>query len=90
MLTFPDGSKVGIVGLNEIMEDFYHQRKLANFEVASELMEKLETRNYFPSSEKTIYKMLLLSEYEALLEDKAKIVQHEKTAKEDKKQLDET
>jgi hypothetical protein len=83
MLTFPDGSKVGIVGLNEIMEEFYHQGKLANFEVASELMEKLETRNYFPSSELNIYKMLLLSEYESFLEEKAKILQN-KTSKKEK------
>jgi hypothetical protein len=59
------------------MEGLYQQGKPASFDTVNELTEKLETRNYFPSSERTIYKMLLLSEYEAFLEDKAKIAKNE-------------
>jgi hypothetical protein len=73
MLTFPDGSKVGIVGLIDTMEDLYRQRKPADFKVASELMERLEDRNYFAPSERNIYRLLLLSEYQNFLEDKSKI-----------------
>lgn len=75
MLTFPDGSKVGIVGLNDVMDDLYHEGQPANLDAASRLIERLEARNYFPSSEINIYKMLLLSEYKLFLEDKSKIIE---------------
>ena len=57
----------------DTMEDFYRQRKPVDFNVASELMERLEDRNYFAPSERNIYRLLLLSEYKNFLEYKSKI-----------------
>ena len=71
MLTFPDGSKIGIVGLREVMEDLYRQGKPANAATSSEIIEKLESHNYFAPSERNIYKYLLLEEYQRFLEDKS-------------------
>jgi hypothetical protein len=59
------------------MEELYRQGKAATFDAAQELTEKLEERNYFAPSERNIYKMLLLSEYQLFLEDKAKIAKNE-------------
>ena len=72
MITFPDGTKSGIIGLNEVMEYLYQEGKLATDAVAEEMMEALESRNYFPPSERHIYKFLLLEEYRRFLEFKSK------------------
>jgi hypothetical protein len=72
MITFPDGTRSGVVGLNEVMEYLYLEGKPATDAVAIEMMEALESRNYFPSSERHIYKALLLSEYRHFLESKLK------------------
>ena len=72
MITFPDGTKSGIFGLDAVMEDLYRQGKPANNEVASEIMERLEGYNYFAPSARHIYKFLLLEEYRRFLEFKSK------------------
>jgi hypothetical protein len=68
MLTFPDGTKSGVIGLTAVMEELYYQGKPANDAVVSEMMEKLESHNYFAPSERHIYKTLLLAEYKRFLD----------------------
>jgi hypothetical protein len=70
-LIFPDGSKVGITGLDVVMEEMYHQGKPANIDTASEIIKKLEGPNYFAPSELNIYKYVLLGEYQRFLEEKS-------------------
>jgi hypothetical protein len=70
MLTFPDGSKTGVIGLDAVMEDLHREGKPANDAVASEITEILERYNYFAPSERHIYKFLLLEEYRRFLKDK--------------------
>ena len=70
VITFPDGTRSGIIGLDEVMEYLYQEGKQATNAVAEEMMEALESRNYIPSSERHIYKSLLLSEYRRFLESK--------------------
>ena len=72
MITFPDGTKSGISGLDAVMADLYRQGKPANDAVASEIIERLESHNYFAPSERHIYKYLLLAEYRRFLEFKSK------------------
>jgi hypothetical protein len=70
MITFPDGTRSGIIGLDEVMEYLYLEGKPATDAVAIEMMEGLESRNYIPSSERHMYKALLLAEYRRFLESK--------------------
>jgi len=70
MITFPDGTKSGIIGLDEVMEDLSGKEKPANESTALEMMETLEGYNYIPSSQKHIYKHLFLEEYRRFLERK--------------------
>jgi hypothetical protein len=70
MITFPDGTKSGIFGLDAVMEDMYRQGKTANDAAAIELIERLENHNYFAPSDRHIYKFLLLEEYRRFLEFK--------------------
>ena len=72
MITFPDGTKSGIIGLDEVMKYLYQEGKPANDAVASEIIEKLESHNYFAPPDKHIYKYLLLAEYRRFLEYKSK------------------
>jgi hypothetical protein len=71
MITFPDGTKSGIKGLDAVMEDMHHRGKPATDAVAAEMMDILEGFNYFPSSEKHIYKSLFKEEYRRFLAQNA-------------------
>ncbi len=63
MITFPDGTKSGIIGLDEIMEDLYRQGKQPSESSAEEILIKAENHNYIPSSQRHIYKHLFMEEY---------------------------
>jgi len=71
MITFPDGTKSGIIGLDAVMEDLHRQGKPANEAAAVEMIERLEPHNYFAPSQLHIYKSLLLTEYRRFLEMKS-------------------
>ena len=58
--------------MDAVMEDLYRQGKPANNAVASEIIERLESHNYFAPSERHIYKFLFLEEYRRFLEFKLK------------------
>ncbi len=71
MLRFPDGTKVRITGLNEVLADLYSEGREANKETGEELIKRLEERNNFiPSSSRTRreYAHLLLAEYREYIE----------------------
>lgn len=70
MITFPDGTRSGIYGLDAVMEDMYRQGKPADDATALEIMEILESSNYFAPSVRHIYKYLLRAEYRRYLEMK--------------------
>ncbi len=64
MLKFPDGTQVRVIGLDEIMADFYTQGKYANQETAEEILDRLEQNgNYIPTSARREYRIVVLKEY---------------------------
>jgi HD superfamily phosphodiesterase len=71
MITFPDGTKTGIYGLDAVMEEMYREGKPVNDATALEMMERLEGSNYFARSVRHIYKNLLRAEYRRYLEMKS-------------------
>jgi hypothetical protein len=63
-LRFPDGTKIKIIGLDEIMAELYSEGRQPNKETAEELLDRLEkNNNYIPSSARREYKSVLLKEY---------------------------
>jgi len=65
-LKFPDDSQVGVIGLDEIMAEFYTESREATDETVEEIINMLEARkNYIPSSElvRKEYAYVLLKEY---------------------------
>jgi hypothetical protein len=63
-LTFPDGVKIRIVGLDEIMAELYSEGRQANQETGEEILNRLEKHNnYIPPSARWEYKSVLLKEY---------------------------
>ncbi len=64
MLSFPDGTKIRVIGLDDILADLYSQGKQPNKETAEEILDRLEkNNNYIPPSARREYKSVLLKEY---------------------------
>jgi hypothetical protein len=63
MLTFPDGSQVGVMGLNEILSDMYAKGRKVNAETADEIVDRLSENNYISLSFRQQYCEILLNEY---------------------------
>jgi hypothetical protein len=63
ILTFPDGSQVGVMGLNEILSDMYAEGRQADGETAEEIVERLSENNYVTPSFKQQYCEVLIEEY---------------------------
>jgi hypothetical protein len=64
MLRFPDGVKIRVNGLGEIMAELYSEGRQPNKETAEEILDRLEkNNNYIPPSARREYKSVLLKEY---------------------------
>ena len=66
MLKFPDGTKIRVIGLDEILANLYSKGREANQKTAEEIIRRLEDqRNFIPSSDRTRkeYAYVLLKEY---------------------------
>jgi hypothetical protein len=70
MLTFPDGSKVGIIRLDTVMEDLFQQGKPADSSTALEMINRLKRDNYISPSAQDLYLEVLLSDYQHFCEIK--------------------
>lgn len=70
MLTFPDGTQAGVVGLNEIFAAAYEEGRLANAETAEEIVEKLSVNNYVAPSVRKEYCDLMIEEYRKYVENR--------------------
>jgi len=68
-LTFLDGTQIGVKGLDDILEAIFAEGKQANTETAEEIVDKLEEKNYIPSSARREYQNLLLREYRKYVAD---------------------
>jgi len=73
MLKFPDGTKIGVHDLTEILADLYSEGRQANQETAEEIINRLEAKkNHIPSSHCTRreYAYVLLKEYREYIADR--------------------
>jgi hypothetical protein len=70
MLTFPDGSQVGVMGLNEILADVYAEGRQVSEETAEEIVERLSEKNYITPSFRQQYCDLLMDEYRKYLKSR--------------------
>jgi len=73
MLKFPDGTKVRVTGLDEILADLYSEGRKADQETAEAIISRLEAKkNFVPSSDRTRreYAYILLKEYRAYIADR--------------------
>jgi len=61
------------MGLDEILAEHYSEKRKADSETAEEILQRLEEKNYVPSSERVRreYKYVLLREYRAYIEDRS-------------------
>jgi len=74
MLKFPDGTVVGVNGLEEVMAELYAEGKKPTKETAEEAIKRLEARkNYIPSSYtvRRDYAYALLEKYRMYIEDRS-------------------
>jgi hypothetical protein len=74
MLTFPDDTQVGVMGLDDIMAELYAEGRTATGKTAEEIIKRLEGRNnYIPSSERVRkeYAYVLLKEYRTYVKERS-------------------
>jgi len=64
VLTFPDRSQVGVMGLDEILSAVYAEGRQVSAETAEEIVERLAVKNYIIPSARQEYRDLLMGEYE--------------------------
>jgi hypothetical protein len=72
MLVFPDDTRVGVFGLDDVMAELYSEGRKPADETAEEIIHRLEVRkNYIPSSERARrdYAYVLLKEYRKFVKD---------------------
>ncbi|MCX5803881.1 MAG: hypothetical protein NTU69_10200 [Proteobacteria bacterium] len=72
LLTFPDGSQAGVIGLDSIFDDAYREGKKPEPSVANELVDRLSEKNYIPSSQRSQYEAVVLKEYQKFFEAREK------------------
>lgn len=70
MFTFPDGSKAGVTGLDQILEDLFREGKEPDSETASEIVKRLASKNYIAPTTRKQYEDVLLKEYQKFYESK--------------------
>ncbi len=66
-LTLPDGSRVGIPGLDEILNDVIALNLTENEAIKAELLRRVKDGNYVAPAAEADYATALLREYEARL-----------------------
>jgi hypothetical protein len=64
MLTFPDGTQAGVMGLNEILAAIWNEGGQPGPETADEIVKRLSVLNYIPPSARSEYREVLMKEYE--------------------------
>jgi hypothetical protein len=70
MLSFPDGTKIRVMGLDDILAGLYSEGRQPNRETAGEILDRLEKyNNYIPPSARREYKSVLLKEYRDYVAD---------------------
>ena len=70
LLTFPDGSQAGVMGLDEIFEEAYREGKSPDPSVSACFVDRLSEKNYIPPGQFTEYEELVLNEYRRFFEGK--------------------
>jgi hypothetical protein len=72
LLTFPDGSQAGVMGLEKVFDDAYREGKRPDQSVANELVSKVSENNYIPPDGWSDYEAVVLTEYRKFFEAKEK------------------
>jgi len=72
LLTFPDGSQAGVIGLDRIFDDAYREGKKPDPSVANELVSQLSEHNYIASDRWSQYEAVVLEEYQKFFEAREK------------------
>ncbi len=70
MITLPDGSKAGVMGLDQIFDDLYKEERKPDYETAAEIVRRLGKQNYITPSIRHLYEDALLKEYEKYFSQK--------------------
>ncbi len=77
MLTFPDGTQAGVMGLGEILAAVYEEGRQVSRETAEEIVERLAVKNYILASVRQEYRDLLMEEYREYVDARSRTAQRE-------------
>ena len=71
-ITLPDGDKVGLIGLDAVLEAVFKEGKLPDDSAAKEMISRLREKNYisYSSLVEELYEKALLTEYQRFYQKK--------------------
>ncbi len=64
VLTFPDGTKAGVFGIDEAFAAVYAQGRQADSDTAEQIVDQLAVKNYIAPTVRERYIELIVGEYE--------------------------
>ncbi len=73
-----EGKQIGIVGLEEVFEEFHQAGKKPDEGLKDQLLSRLKEHNYIPSAKESAYGSALLDEYEKFLDRKERDAETER------------
>jgi hypothetical protein len=85
-ITFADGSKEGVIGLEAVMEDLYCQGKPADPAIGMAILELLKKQNYFAPAAHPQYAEIFSREYRQFLKMKIKLQENNAMTNQDNNQ----
>jgi len=71
MLTFPDGIRLAVFGLDKIFAAVYDEGREVNTDTAADIVKRLAVNNYIASSARQKYCDLLIEEYRKYVHNRA-------------------
>jgi NAD-dependent dihydropyrimidine dehydrogenase PreA subunit len=65
-----EGKQIGIVGLDEVFEEFSQEERKLDEDLKHDLVKRLRELNYIPASKEEVYASVFLDEYEKFCDRK--------------------
>jgi hypothetical protein len=72
LLTFPDGSQAGVMGLDEVFDEACREGKMPGPSVAAGFVDRLSEKNYIAPDQVSAYEEVVLKEYRKFFEAREK------------------
>ncbi len=70
MLRFPDGTEVGVLSLNDVLDAVYREGRRVDHDTAEQIITRLAAKNYIVPSLRAQYRDVVMEEYRRYVEER--------------------